>query len=182
MNNIKFIAGFDPGLAKFGLVVTDYDLNIVEFKCIKTQKGKRRLVAEDMFERGQNIAREIEDIFSKYNISLMCAEAMSYPRASSAAAKMSLTWGILCDISERKKIPLIMDSPQNIKKTLTGVANASKDQVKKAVEELGFALPKMNKTEYEHPTDALAAIISCRNTQIFRAIIWQRKENEEERK
>jgi hypothetical protein len=38
----------------------------------------------------------------------------------------------------------------------------------------------MNKLDYEHPTDALAAIITCRNTQIFRAIIGQRREDEKD--
>lgn len=167
----KVIMGADPGLGHFGLVIADFNLQVKEFHCIQTKKGKSRLAAEDVFLRGQQLAREIEEIINPYSIAIMCAESFSYPRNSSASAKMAIAWGIICALSERLKVPLVMDSPQNIKKTLTGTSKASKEDIQRALQRKGYKLPKMAKSKLEHPSDALSAIIGCKDTQIFRAII-----------
>ena len=163
--------GADPGLGNFGLVITDSNLKLKEFHCIQTKKGKSRLAAEDVFLRGQQLTREIESIIKPYDLGVMCAESFSYPRNSSAAAKMAIAWGVICAISERLKVPLVMDSPQNIKKTLTGTAKASKEEIQAALIRKKYELPKMAKAKLEHPSDALAAIICCKDTQLFRAAI-----------
>ena len=170
MSKKKYVLGIDPGLAKFGMVVVDCDLKLYEFMCIKTTKGKKRLAAEDIFERGQEIASKILEIDKEYDISLVCAESMSYPRSASASAKMASTWGILELYTEEREIPLIMESPQMIKKSLTGSARSSKSDMKDFITDKGYTLPDMNKNAYEHPVDALCAVLSLKESQVFRAV------------
>ena len=59
---------------------------------IRTEKSsaKRQVRAsEDNLDRAKEIAEEIQKLVKDYNIQLICAETMSYPRNSSAAAKMA---------------------------------------------------------------------------------------------
>jgi len=166
------ILGVDPGLGNFGLVIVNKEnLDILEFHCLQTKKGKSRLAAEDVFLRGQQLTRNINDIIEPYDIGIVCAESFSYPRNSAASAKMAISWGIICALTEQLKIPLVMDSPQAIKKTLTGTSKASKEDVQMALTQKGYKLPKMAKAKLEHPSDALSSILACQHTQIFRACI-----------
>ena len=167
----KYILGLDPGFAKFGLCLTDTELNLKEFVIIKTKKAANKKFSEDLFDRGQEVARKLLEILESYreDTVLICAEAFSFPPHARAASQMAITWGVVCLLSEELKVPMAMKSPQDIKKCLCGTSKASKNDIKEALEARGYVFPKLNKTDYEHPCDALAAIIACENTQIFRA-------------
>ena len=167
----KHILGIDPGLAKFGYAITDYDLNLEAFNCVETKKGNARLKAVDDFIRYKQITRILKYLKNNYNIALICAESMSHPRAAQSAAKLARSWGVLGFFSEELSVPVIMLSPQEIKRSLTGATNASKQDIQDALRAKGYDLPKMAKAKLEHPADALAAIFACQYTQIFRAVV-----------
>lgn len=166
----KYILGCDPGLANFGLVVTDFDFNIYEFEDVTTKKGRARLVSEDNMMRAQAVSRRIVEVFDKYDITMMCAEAMSAPRSASVAIKMAYMWGVLSYLAEQYSIPVLQESPQQIKKSMTGIISATKDDMLDKLKEIGYDIPKMAKAKLEHPVDSLCAILACKERQMFRAI------------
>ena len=137
---MKYILGLDPGFAKFGLVLTDLDINLKDFIIVKTKKAANKSFSEDLFDRGQEIARKLLEILEPYknNIRLICAEAFSFPPHAKSAAMMAITWGIVCLLSEELKVPMTMLSPQDIKKSLSGTSKASKNDIKAALETLGY--------------------------------------------
>ena len=71
------IAGFDPGLANFGVAITDTELHLLEFRCIKTKKSKEKYVAVDMFKRGQEIARDLIPTLEEWEPALDLFNAVS---------------------------------------------------------------------------------------------------------
>ena len=172
-NDRNLVVGMDPGLAKMGLVITDLDLNLKAFHCLVTRKDPRLSRYEDNFKRSQHLMRQILDVITSCidKIALFAVESYSAPRHAASASMLSRSWGILAAIAEQYKIPVTMVQPKDIKKAITGRIQASKSDMEKAIRKMGYKIPELsNKSLYEHPIDALSAIIASKNTQIFRTI------------
>lgn len=186
----RILVGFDPGFSSVGVAIVREDSNgnfrILHLGVIRTKKKKKTdksSVSEDNFKRAQYIYKEIENLFATHGLYrqgpdsvFMCpitgkynkifAEAMNFPRSSSVAGKMSLCWGLLAGISHEFRISLEQLSPQKIKKLVAGKNTASKEEVEEALRKIfttaNFSglLSKVPKSLYEHPFDALAAIVA----------------------
>lgn len=152
-----------------------------------TDKKQRVLAADDNIRRARELAVPIRTLihighvgasrdggpkpvmgglFDERGIALVCAEKMSFPRSSSAAAKMAMSWGMIVANLERRGVPLLQASPQDVKRRVTGNASASKEEVERAmVKRFGRGLYRMlgktPKTQHEHAFDALAVVIAC---------------------
>lgn len=180
------ILGIDPGMASTGVGLVEIlptgDLRFVSAGVIRTTKSNKKQnikAADDTFQRAQHIAGKILHIVEKFDIKLICAESMSFPRNASAAAKMAMTWGILATITEERKLPLLQATPQEIKKKLAGAIAASKQDVQKAVQnrlgaEIAKVLASTPQTQHEHAYDALGAILACEDAEAFRLMrtLW----------
>jgi crossover junction endodeoxyribonuclease RuvC len=180
------VLGIDPGFASIGWSVVRIDAtgeHLVDLGVIRTEKSaaKRNVRAsEDNLERAKEIAQEIQDLIGKYRIQLVCAETMSYPRNSSAAAKMAMCWGVMAAIAQQHKIPIAQATPQEVKKAVTGRKDASKEEVQEAVRGLfpalqggeakhggPYILRAVPRSLWEHPYDATAAVVACRESEVF---------------
>lgn len=180
---MTYILGIDPGFASVGVAVValgDTPANDCPIKLdvIRTKKAdtKRKVRAsDDNLGRAKEIAAELQKILTLYPASLICAETMSYPRNAAAAAKMAICWGVLAAIAQQRHIPITQASPQEVKKALCGRKDASKEEVQDALQTMFPAMltgkdnlcARIPASVQEHPYDALAAVIACRDSEVF---------------
>lgn len=163
---IYSVLGLDPGFANLGYAVLTLDPapRVVAFGVFQTAasvKKRNVLSVEDNVRRAVSIARHLRWLATYApNTVAICAEAMSFPRSSSVAAKVALTWGAIASLSEAAAIPILQASPQHVKKETCGVKTATKEEVQAVVERLypeivpwRTAIPH---SAWEHPHDALA--------------------------
>lgn len=170
-----YVLGLDPGFASIGYAVVELaSMQPVQAGVIRTKKSdaKRNVRAsEDNLERAKEIAEEIQGLLKQYDIKLVCAETMSYPRNSAAAAKMAMCWGVLAGISQQHGLPVAQATPQEVKKAVCQKRDASKEDVQKAVTKLfpsiGGLLDDTPRSMWEHPHDALAAVVACASSEVF---------------
>jgi crossover junction endodeoxyribonuclease RuvC len=177
-----YILAVDPGFAKFGYSIISIGKTADEDKPVrmrvlttkKSNKKANRLAAEDNIVRAQYIAQSLLDIRKRYDYKVICAETMSYPRSSSAAAKMSYGWGVLVCLSTLYDIPILQNSPQEIKKSLCGKNNASKQEIQDKLNQVfsrcDWLSRKICRTDKEHCYDALAAYYACRKSTFLQLL------------
>lgn len=171
-----YVLGLDPGFASIGYTV--YKLGtpdeVVRMGLIRTEKSsaKRNVRAsEDNLERARTIAEELQALLKEFDIRLICAETMSFPRNSSAAAKMAMCWGVMAALSLQHSIPVAQATPQEVKKAVTGQKDASKEDVQAALKKrwaLEALVEEIPPSKQEHPFDALAVVIACSGSEVFR--------------
>jgi len=176
------VIGFDPGFKSFGYAVVELRPErdrAVAAGVIRTEKSSKKhnvLSTDDNFRRARAIADQIGLLLETWQPVAMCAESMSYPPSSSAAAKMAMSWGILATYSSLRGLALVQASPQEVKKTVWGSKNASKEEVAAAVRskypefaELLSSL-RVPVSLHEHAYDAGAAIITGLRGEILETI------------
>jgi Holliday junction resolvasome RuvABC endonuclease subunit len=188
------VLGSDPGFSMFGWSVVGFspspdelmdlvpqaelmDLVPLELGLIRTEKSaKKRSVraADDNTRRAQEIVRELQKLFVRYQIKAICAESMSFPRNASVAAKMALSWGVLATLSVVHGVPILQASPKEVKVALTGNGSASKLEVQRALDarfDRRFSEEMqergLSRTTHEHPYDALAAVVACESESVM---------------
>lgn len=119
------VLGIDPGMRRVGWAVfrlyRDGLLDLVVAGAYDTAKATKKakvLATDDNFRRARLVSRHIYDLAVEYDVKAICAEAMSFPRSSSVAAKMAMCWGSIAMLAElRDPLPVIQVTPQMIKKT-----------------------------------------------------------------
>jgi len=171
--------GLDPGFAFFGwgIVRLNPRLELVDAGCARTKKNKRKVLAtDDNIVRGRELWRALDELWSNHHPVVIATESMSWPRNASVTGKMGIAWGILISFAERYELPVVAVSPQNMKKKLVGKNSASKAEVRKAVlatqgfVRLAGLLDKtLPVTQHEHPIDAVGAVLTSLDTDVFRA-------------
>ncbi len=192
MSNL--VLGLDGGLANvgyaFGSVTTYGGLIVHRAGVIKTKKSDKKSgvrASDDNLRRAREICAQLfghcamEHRGNRYGLTatpgshrsiavhLVCAETMSYPRSASVAAKMSLFWGVLAAMT--MDVPVAQSSPQAIKKSVCGKANASKLDVERAAKDWCGYEYDGNKGDREHVYDAIAAIHAAKNSDIALAAL-----------
>lgn len=179
---LAILNGYDPGLAHFGyasVALHAQGEEVLDLGVMKSEKSdaKRNMLASDDNVRR---ARELSEGIGKtmiLGVRAVCAESMSFPRGSSAAAKLSLSWGVLVTHVHLRGLPLLQASPQEVKKKVAGKKDASKIEVQEMlVERYGVEIlaildrKKIPKGQREHPCDALAAIVACLDSELVRLL------------
>lgn len=181
MSNDVYVLGLDPGFASFGYSVvrfTPEGEEVITVNVIRTKKiDKKRnvLASDDNFRRARAIAAVLREVVIGFRPKAFAAEALSLPRNASAAAKVSMAWGILADIVEEFQIPLVQQSPQGIKKGLCGKVSATKAEVQQVVmdrypgafESFMSGTPK---SQWEHGFDSVSAIVATLDSDVLRAV------------
>lgn len=182
------VLGLDPGFKNLGYVVMGLGMGmgkdgptqrIIRAGVFVTDKSTKKLnvlATEDNLRRAREIGRELSNLIQECTIQLICAESMSFPRNASAAAKVAMTWGAIATLSHVHELAIIQASPQQIKKAVCGKKDASKEEIEDAVlakfPEMELLLehglvPASNRN---HAYDALAAILTGMESDIFRAV------------
>ena len=162
--------GIDPGFANVGIGIVKVgktDCSVIFTEILRTKKADKKVkvyVADDNIRRIREAASSLIDTIEQHDITAICAEAMSFPRNASTAAKMALFWGALIMIAHERDLPLYSATPQQIKKSLCGTNKASKEDIAKAVNaRIKGPVPMAGipKTKQEHAYDAIAAVLTC---------------------
>jgi len=183
------VLGLDPGFSALGYALVNlYTKKLVSLGVVRTKKSdkKRRVLAsDDNLRRSREIHRELMNLLGEHdddrlmgcghydgtNCVAVCAEAMSFPRNSSAAAKVAMSWGIIASVADRFGLPVVQASPQEIKKKLCGRKDASKEDIEAAVKKLYRAddswLKNVPDSLHEHAWDALSAIAGCADSDVL---------------
>ena len=172
------ILGIDPGFAACGIAVYDVAAEDVPLlDVIRTEKSSKKrgvLASDDNLRRAREICEALVEVVDRFDVVVICAESMSFPRNSSAAAKVAMAWGVLGTISSIRGIPIVQASPQEIKKTLCGRKDASKDEIEDAVRarysgaRVRDGVPQ---SFHNHSWDALSAIAAGMNSEVVRLAI-----------
>jgi Holliday junction resolvasome RuvABC endonuclease subunit len=175
---VSHIWGIDIGLKNFGLSIYEIaSSSFVDVRCIRTDKAAKtlhRYESEDIVRRGVEISTVLSSLVETYPITCIATEGMSWPRNSSAAAKMGVTVGITCMLSTLGKdgriVPVFTFQPKEIKIAVCDDSSATKEQVQGACmarhPEL-VTLVKLPKGTWEHQYDASAAVLTLlQNTQL----------------
>lgn len=179
MSREVFILGVDPGFASFGFGIVNLlptSEFVIKVDVVRTQKSPKKLnvkAADDNFRRSQAIAAVLHDVVRKYQPMAIAAEAMSFPRNASAAAKVAMAWGILSDVCHVYQLPMVQATPQEIKKTLCGNKSATKEDVQKALEgryehQFQHFTGVVPAGQWEHGFDAVGAVVSCLDSDVIR--------------
>lgn len=166
------LIGLDPGFASIGyailklppLRVTGTKPFVVSFGVMNTEKSEKKqkvLSVEDNVRRAIEIARFFRALLaSAPNTLAFAAEAMSFPRSASPAAKMAMCWGALASLSDATNTPILQASPQHVKREVTGYKTATKEEVQtamvRAYPEIVALRVHINEGRWEHCHDALA--------------------------
>jgi crossover junction endodeoxyribonuclease RuvC len=180
------VLGIDPGFASVGYAVVnisaEYD-QVLAMGVIRTEKANKKAktrASEDNLVRAKEIAQELATLIDRHHITVICAETMSFPRSSSVAAKMAMCWGVIATLADRYNIPVTQASPQEIKVAVCGKKSASKQEVQTAIHAL-FPVTDQRVTNCvrtdilrdvppslrEHPFDALAAVVACKESEVL---------------
>jgi crossover junction endodeoxyribonuclease RuvC len=178
---VSFVLGLDPGFScvGFALVRLDGDeLHPTEMGVIRTEKASKKqnvFASEDNLRRAREITAVLNKILRAHPVQAMCAETMSFPRSSSVAAKMAMCWGVVAAFSELMNIPLVQATPKALKKSVTGRADASKEDIievlrKRYGEEVEGLVDGVPPSLREHPYDALGAVVACRDSELLRLL------------
>lgn len=186
MSREVYVLGVDPGFASFGYAVvrlTQTAEVVTAVNVIRTQRSdKKRNIkaADDNFRRGQEIAAELYNAVKRFKPRVLTAEAASWPRNASATAKVAMSWGILITLCHQFQLPMVQASPQEIKKTLCGNKSATKESVRRALEDRypgqfdsfkdsypAKRPPKPN-GQWEHGFDAVGSVVACLDTSVLR--------------
>ena len=173
------ILSIDPGMGHLGWAVlrlgpkrkgsTEDGLELLSAGHVGTKPTTKKILTSlDNVDRLKKIMKCLGTAIDGYDEGqgFIVAEAQSWPRNSSACAKIGMVWGHMVSLSEEWEWPLIQVQPQEIKEHMTGKRSASKDAVQKAVLKIypkaAGMLEDLAKGKREHPYDAIAAALTAR--------------------
>ena len=148
------ILGIDPGLSRCGYAVMDYDgrnASHVEFGFIRTGAG------EPTSKRLHEIMEELKDVIAKHSPDELAIERVYFHRNVSTAIDVAMVMGAAIVLAESLGIPSRQYAPLQIKKAITGVGRAAKEQVQKMVV-MHYGLKEMPKPA--DVADALAVALT----------------------
>lgn len=174
------VMGVDPGLANLGYALVELstskigvlrveDKPILGFIGTELSDKKRGVrVSDDNTRRARELYEPLASLIKAHDVKVICAEAMSYPRSSSASHKMGISWGIIVGLSCQFTLPITQASPTEIKKMVCGNGSASKEDIQKTLAtQHDLDLDLFAKTKREHPFDALGAVHASLDTEII---------------
>lgn len=174
------LLGIDPGFANVGVAVLKigkladarrrlgggFEFEVLSTDVLRTSKSDKNVkiyVADDNIRRLREMLSSVCSVIDEHEPIAICAEAMSFPRNASSAAKMALFWGGLVAVAHERDIPLYSATPQQIKIALCGNKAATKDDIAAAVtKHAAKPVPmKLARTKQEHAYDAIGAALTC---------------------
>jgi crossover junction endodeoxyribonuclease RuvC len=169
------VLGIDGGFASMGLAAVDLTPTTERVDrawVVRTELSAKKLgvrSGDDTCRRARELAKAVGAAIAEYSPMAIAIESPSWPRSAGVAAKMGVAFGVVFALAEKHRLPLVMATPMDVKKAVTGSKTASKDDVIGALE-LRFPdleLPQQL-TLQEHAADAVGVVIACLDTDALR--------------
>lgn len=185
------VCGIDPGLATFGTAlvqVSDGLPTVLRFDVHTSKPDPRKrdvTSADDLVDRTSRLAMFIEGSIPRVpRVRAFLVEALSYPRSSSAAAKIALSWGVLVGFATSRAIPIVVASPQRVRDRVVGTSvkdgkrqRITKEEVEAAVARKADvssaawdSLDRILERDREHAWDAAAVALALLDSPVVRAL------------
>ncbi|MCF8366183.1 MAG: crossover junction endodeoxyribonuclease RuvC [Bacteroidales bacterium] len=153
MDYDRIILGIDPGtvILGYGLIgIKGKEISLITLGVLKLSKYEGHpLRLKKIFERVLNLAEE-------YKPDELAIEAPFYAKNVQSMLKLGRAQGVAMAAALYRNIPITEYSPREIKRSVTGNGNASKDQVAGMLGNL-IKLPEI--PEYFDATDGLAVAV-----------------------
>lgn len=182
MSNLIRVAGFDPSLRNFGIVIADVDISQPDypFKVVsmelsqpKDEAKKAKTVRKNSDDLRR--AKRLHDDFHAACKSVAFA-FVEVPVGSQSARAMA-SYGICIGVLSSCPVPMIQLTPTEVKVAGAGVSTATKEEMIEAMREkhpeAKWLKHKVNGVEKltnanEHLADAMAAIEAGLKTEEFK--------------
>jgi len=149
----RIILGIDPGtnIMGYGLIIDDgKNMKLISLGVIKLAKySGHALKLKKIFERTLALIEE-------YKPDELAIEAPFFGKNVQSMLKLGRAQGVAMAAALYREIPIFEYTPKEIKKSVTGNGNASKEQVASMLEHL---LIFKETPEYLDATDGLAAAV-----------------------
>ncbi len=148
------LLGIDPGFDRCGWAVVSLEGRTVRPLAFDTIVTSRR---DTKYQRLAQIINECTRIFQEHAIDEIAMEELFFARNVNTALPVSEVRGIFFSLAIQRQIPLFEYKPSQIKQTVTGYGQATKQQVLQMVtRQLGLEkIPKIDDTG-----DALAVALT----------------------
>ncbi|MFC1656800.1 crossover junction endodeoxyribonuclease RuvC [Patescibacteria group bacterium] len=148
------ILGIDPGTARLGWGVLEYQNN--EFKvwgydCIQTHSNQTDAV------RLYYISQELQRIIKKFKPQVIAIEELFFSKNIKTAISVAQARGVILSTACKYDLEIKEYKPTEVKQAITGVGNASKEQVQKMVQ---IVLNLKHAPKLDDTADALACAIA----------------------
>lgn len=149
----KIILGIDPGYERLGVaIIENKDKPVLLFsECIRSEKK------DDFSDRLFKIISELEKIILKYKPDLLSIENLFIVKNQKTAMAVAEVRGAIKYLAKKNKIKIVELAPSEIKFSITGYGQASKDGVYKMISRM-LILP--DKKILDDEIDAMAIAIS----------------------
>lgn len=159
------IFGIDPGIARTGWGVVDskgQDFVPVDYGCITTHKTEG-LPARLLF-----IYESLDSLVDKYSPDLLAVEQLFFAKNVKTAISVGHSRGVCLLIGGMRNIPLEEVTPLQVKSSIVGYGNATKEQVGVMIKSI-LGLSRIPRPD--DVSDALAVAVSAAIKRSFRAVI-----------
>ncbi|MFZ5786068.1 MAG: crossover junction endodeoxyribonuclease RuvC [Acidobacteriota bacterium] len=157
----KLILGLDPGLAALGYGVIEVQgrqMAPVALGVLRTRKQNGIAIGQDLTMRVGELARQLAALLDEHNPDEAAIEEFRYyGKSVTSSLQVANVVGMLRESLRARDIPAAEYSARDIKRAVTGHANADKTQVQKMVRLL---LGMKELPRPAHAADALAAAIT----------------------
>lgn len=145
------ILGIDPGTARLGYAVVDYETASKKLKLIDCgiiQTSKKEIEASRLSE----IRKDLLSIINKFNPEISSVEQLFFFKNPKTIIPVAQARGVILEVLNSNSIPIVEFTPLQVKQILTGQGRAEKSLVAKMVK-LEFDLKEDIK-----PDDAIDAV------------------------
>ena len=163
------ILGIDPGFARLGYGVIEYENNkykTLEYGSITTKAGERLSL------RLKRIGEDLQSIVSKYNIDAASIEDLFFNTNITTGIQVAEARGVIMYILESNNIPIAEYTPLQVKQALVGYGRADKRQIMDMVKRI-LKLEKMRKLD--DTADALAIAICHSYSYKYNQVMKKKK-------
>lgn len=146
------IIGIDPGYDRVGIAIGQKNgqaWQLLDYHCIQTDKKAT------LFARYAQIATELEELITKYQVKEAGIESLFWFKNQSTALDVSEARGVIIATLLRHQISISEYTPLQVKQSLTGYGRADK----KAVEKMVRSELSLNDKIIDDTIDALAIMI-----------------------
>jgi crossover junction endodeoxyribonuclease RuvC len=173
------IIGIDPGFANLGLAAVKLlkpaGSEILGIKLVRTQptaKKQRMAAADDESRRLSEIEDALIGFFDEHKPDIVAIENPPWGKNAQAVKSCALMWGAAHCLCRTRGLALINVSSQEIKKAITGVKSASKEEVFDAVRTKHPSFDQWPTTAaVEHVADAVGAALTVRTHPLVFALL-----------
>ncbi len=124
------ILGIDPGLARIGYGVIENQKNkysIIEAGLITTPSD------QELPQRLQSINKDIKKVLKKHQLDYVGIEKLFFFKNAKTAFSVGQAWGVITFTVATMNLPIIELTPLQIKQSITGYGQATKEQVQKMI-------------------------------------------------